>query len=125
MNAPWLDAHLLSMPGATKDYKAEWGWERYQVGGKLFAAVCQPGPEHKDYANRPLVNLKCDPMRAELLRAEFADIVPGFYMDKRNWIAVFLDGAVPEDVLRELCESSWQLVFSKLTRKLQKQILEP
>ena len=93
------------------------GLRALSCGGKLFAAVCQPGPEHKDYANRPLVNLKCDRMRAELLRSEFAEIVPGFYMDKRNWIAVFLNGNVPEDVLRELRESAWQLVFSKLTKK--------
>ena len=32
-NYPFLDALLRSYPGSTWDYKAEWGWERYQVGG--------------------------------------------------------------------------------------------
>ncbi len=118
----WLDAHLRAKPGAEKDYKLEWGWDRYLVGGKMFAAVCQPGPEHKGYDCRELLTLKCDPARAELLRAEFPDIVPGFYMDKRNWNSIFLDGAVPDDVLLDLCDHSYALVFSKLTRKLQREI---
>ena len=120
----WLDAYLLGKAGAVKDYKLEWQWWRYQVGGKLFAATCQPGPEHKGYDCRELLTLKCDPLRSELLRAEFPDIVPGFYCDKRHWISVFLDGAVPEDVLRDLCDSSYRLVFEKLTKKLQREITE-
>lgn len=120
----WLDAYLLDKAGAVKDYKLEWQWWRYQVGGKLFAATCQPGPEHKGYDCRELLTLKCDPLRSELLRAEFPDIVPGFYCDKRHWISVFLDGEVPADVLRDLCDSSYRLVFEKLTKKLQREITE-
>lgn len=119
----WLDEYLLAKPGCTKDYKVEWGWWRYQVGGKLFAATCQPGPEHKGYDCRELINLKCEPGFAELLRLEFPDIIPGFYSDKRNWNSVFLDGEVPEDVLKDLCDRSYDLVFAKLTKKLQREIL--
>lgn len=120
----WLDAYLLAKTGAVKDYKLEWQWWRYQVGGKLFAATCQPGPKHKGYDCRELLTLKCDPLRSELLRAEFPDIIPGFYCDKRHWISVFLDGDVPEDVLRDLCDCSYRLVFGKLTKKLQRELQE-
>ncbi|MEG0825321.1 MAG: MmcQ/YjbR family DNA-binding protein [Oscillospiraceae bacterium] len=120
---PWLDDYLQSKPGVTKDYKIEWEWLRYQVGGKLFAATCQPGESYKGYDCRELVSLKCEPLLAEALRAEYPDIIPGFYMDKRNWNSIFLDGAVPEDVLRDLCDRSYELVFSKLTKKLQAEIL--
>lgn len=120
----WLDEYLQSKKGCTKDYKPEWEWWRYQVGGKLFAATCQPGPEHKGYDERELLTLKCEPMFGELLRSEYPDIVPGFYMDKRNWISVFLDGTVPDEVLRELCDRSYALVFGKLTKKLQREIEE-
>ena len=120
----WLDAYLLAKTGAVKDYKLEWQWWRYQVGGKLFAATCQPGPEHKGYDCRELLTLKCDPLRSELLRAEFLDIIPGFYCDKRHWISVFLDGDVPEDVLRDLCDCSYRLVFGKLSQKLQRELQE-
>ena len=120
---PWLDEYLLGKPGVVKDYKAEWEWDRYLVGGKMFAAVCQPGPKYAGYDCRQLVSLKCEPLLAELLRKEHPDIIPGFYMDKRNWNSIFLDGAVPEDLLRELCDQSYQLIISKLTKKLQKEIL--
>ncbi|MGM9578901.1 MAG: MmcQ/YjbR family DNA-binding protein [Evtepia sp.] len=122
-NYPWLDAWLLDNPGAGKDYKAEWDWHRYLIDGKMFAATCQPGPEHKGWDCRELVNLKCDPMLSELLRSQYPDIRPGFYSNKRHWISVFLDGAVPEEVLKDLCTRSYQLVFSSLTKKRQREIL--
>ncbi|MDD2955811.1 MAG: MmcQ/YjbR family DNA-binding protein [Oscillospiraceae bacterium] len=119
---PWLDEYLLSKPGCTKDYKAEWGWWRYQVGGKLFAALCQPGPKYTDYDCRELLTVKCEPMLAELLRSQYPDVIPGFYMDKRNWNSIYLDGELPEEVLRRFCDDSYSLVFDKLTKKLQKEI---
>lgn len=120
-----LDALLQAFPGCTKDYKAEWQWQRYQVGGRMFAATLCPGPEHApEYAGRSLLTLKCDPAWAEALRAEHVDILPGFYTDKKNWISVDTGGAVPDELLRELCGHSYNLVFAKLTKKLQRQIEE-
>ncbi len=122
MKYTWLDEFLLSQPGAEKDYKAEWGWFRYMIRGKLFAAVCAPEPKYPVYGGRELVNLKCDPRLSELLRAEYPDILPGFYCDKKNWIAVFLDGNVPEDTLRDLCEKSHRLVAAKLPKYVQREL---
>ena len=119
----WLEEYLLSKPGCVKDYKAEWEWFRYQVGGKLFAATCQPGPQYKSYDCRELLSLKCEPLLAEALRGEYPDILPGFYMDKRNWNSIYLDGEVPDELLRSLCDRSYELVFSKLTKKLRDEIL--
>ena len=124
MRYEWLDEYLLSLPGAEKDYKPEWGWFRYMVQGKLFAAVCSPGPEHKTYGGHDLVNLKCDPQRSEQLRAEYPDILPGFYSDKRTWIACFLDGGLPDELLRALCEASHGLVMEKLPKYVQRELME-
>ena len=118
----WLDKYLISMPGAEKDFKAEWGWQRYMARGKLYAAVCAPGPEHKVYGGHELVNLKCDPRLSELLRAEYPDLLPGFYCDKRHWIAVLLDGDVPEEVLADLCALSYRLVVEKLPKYVQREL---
>ena len=38
-------------------------------------------------------------------------------MNKRHWISVTLDGSVPDDVLRELVEDSYDLVVSTLTAR--------
>ena len=124
MRYEWLDEYLLSLPGAEKDYKPEWGWFRYMVQGKLFAAVCSPGPEHKTYGGHDLVNLKCDPQRSELLRAQYPDILPDFYSDQRTWIACLLDGALPDALLRELCGASHRLVVEKLPKYVQRELME-
>lgn len=119
----WLDEFLLSLPGAEKDYKAEWGWFRYMLRGKLFAAVCSPrGMKDAAYNGHDLVNLKCDPARGEFLRAAYPEILPGFYCDKRLWIAVLLDGDLSGDLLRELCSASHKLVLEKLPKYVQRKI---
>ena len=123
MRYEWLDEYLLSLPGAEKDYKPEWSWFRYMVRGKLFAAVCSPGPEHRTYGGHDLVNLKCDLAEAELLQAQYPDILPGFYTDKRNWIACFLDGGLPDEVLRDLCAGSHRLILEKLPKYVQRELL--
>ena len=98
MHYEWLDAYLLSFPGVEKDYQPVWQWFRYKVRGRLFAAVCSPGPEYKIYGGHDLVNLKCGAAEGELLRARYPDILPGFYSDKRTWISCLLDGELPEEV---------------------------
>ncbi len=121
---PWLDAYLLGLPGVTKDFKMEWQWERYLVGGKMFAAILCPDEKyHEDYAGKNLVNLKCDPMEAELLRKQYPSVLPGFYSDKRCWNSIDLEGGLPEEMICQMCKNSYGLVFQKLTKKLQKEIL--
>ena len=122
MRYEWLDEYLLSLPGAEKDYKPEWQWFRYMIRGKLFAAICSPGPEHKTYGGHDLVNLKCAPSRAELLRTQYPEILPGFYSDKRTWNAVLLDGELPNELLRDLCAESHRLVLGKLPKYVQREI---
>ena len=118
-----LYEYLLSLPGTEKDYKAEWGWFRYMIRGKLFAAVCTPGAEHKpEYAGHDLVNLKCDPRLAEAFRDQYPEILPGFYCDKKLWIAALLDGDLPDDTLKDLCDMSYELIVSKLPKYVQKEL---
>lgn len=120
----WLDPYLLQKPGAVKDYKEAWGWTRYQVDGKLFAATCRPGPEHAAvYAGHPLLTLKADPLALSAFTAQYPDILPGFYMDKRHWLSIRLDGDVPEALIRRLCDDAYRLIAAKLTKKRQRELL--
>ena len=124
MKYDWLDTYLLSLPGVEKDYKPEWGWFRYKLRDKLFAAVCSPrGMKDAAYNGHDLVNLKCDLARSEILRATYPEILPGFYCDKRTWIACLLDGDLPDDILRELCAQSHDLVLKHLPKYVRAEIL--
>ena len=125
MKYDWLDAYLLSLPGAEKDYQPVWKMFLYKVRGKQFAAVCSPGENYRTYGGHDLVNLRCLPAEGELLRAQYPDILPGFYADKRTWIACLLDGALPEAVLRDLCGRSYALTVKRLPKYVQRELAEP
>ncbi|MFC4410111.1 MmcQ/YjbR family DNA-binding protein [Chungangia koreensis] len=119
MNYPWLHDYLLNKKGVNKDYKEEWNWDRYMIGDKLYAAVCK-NSEGKD----DLVTLKLKPEEGELLREQYEDVIPGYYMNKVHWNSVKLNGHVPDEVLREMADQSYELVLRGLTKKKQKEILE-
>ena len=123
MDCIWLDKYLLGKPGAEHDFKVEWQWDRYMVRGKLFAAICAPeGMKDGSYNGHTLVNLKCDPRMSELFRAQYPEILPGFYCDKRNWIAVLLDGGLSHDMIRDLCDQSYRLIVEKLPKYVQREL---
>lgn len=119
MKYPWLDDFLLSQKGAMKDYKIEWEWTRYLVGKKMFAAICKD-----QTGENTIVTLKLDPLDGDFLRKQYSDINPGYYMNKVHWNSVNLSGNVPDDILRDMAEKSYQLVLNGLSKKLQKEILE-
>ena len=120
---PWLDEYLLSKAGCTKDYKEEWEWHRYLVGGKMFAALLHPSDNNDPvYAGKDLISLKCDPLMADVLRENHSEILPDFYIDKRNWSSIDLGGDLPENMIKQMIDESYRLVFEKLTKKIQKEI---
>lgn len=119
MRYHWLDEYLLSKKGVTKDLQPAWNWVRYHVGGKMFAAVCLDGQ------NRPYyINLKLEPMEGEFLRSQYEDIIPGYYSNKVHWNSINPDGAVPDELLKDLLDKSYQLVLGGLSKKRQREILE-
>jgi len=117
MKYPWLYDELAQKPGATRDFKEEWQWTRFQVGGKMFAAICKDG-EGKDY----LLTVKLEPQEGQFLRGQYEDIIPGYYMNKEHWNSIKLDGEVPDSLVREMSEKSYRLVLSGLPKKKQKEI---
>lgn len=120
MKYPWIDEELLAKPGVTKDLQAEWNWIRYQIGGKMFAAVCLD-----DATGKPVyITLKLDPAEGEFFRQQYADIIPGYYMNKVHWNSVRADGVVPDDLLREMLEKSYRLVLRGFSKKKQRELLE-
>jgi predicted DNA-binding protein (MmcQ/YjbR family) len=82
----------------------------YKVAGRMFATLAV------DEATETVrMNLKCDPERAERLRAEHEAILPGYHMNKRHWNTLVLDGSLPSGLVRELIEHSWELVVAGLS----------
>ena len=113
MRYDWLDGELLRLPGVTHDFKAEWYWTRYMVGGKLFCALC-----HDDAGADVYITVKLEPLRGEFLRAQFPeDVIPGYYMNKLHWNSVRTQGSLPEDILRDMLMESYRLVAAGLPKR--------
>lgn len=105
-----LRALCLSFNAAVEDFPFNPETSVFRVRGKMFALT--------DLEARPLkVNLKCDPDDAIRLRAEHPElIVPGWHMNKRHWNTVTVDGALPDRLVQELVEDSYDLVVAGLPR---------
>ncbi|MDR0385356.1 MAG: MmcQ/YjbR family DNA-binding protein [Prevotellaceae bacterium] len=119
MNYDFIQAHCLAKKGAEEDYKKEWDAIRYAVRGKMFALVCN------DSEGRAIISVKHTPEQGEELRAKYRDIIPGYYLNKTHWSSMFLNGDVPETVLKKMLDVSYELVFNSLSRKIQNEILNP
>ncbi|MDH6627667.1 putative DNA-binding protein (MmcQ/YjbR family) [Streptomyces sp. LBL] len=105
-----LRALCLSFNEAAEDFPFRPEISVFKVLGKLFALTTLDA--------RPLtVNLKCDPEDAIRLRGEHPGlIVPGYHMNKRHWNTVTVDADLPDELVRELVEDSYDLVVAGLPR---------
>tara|TARA_R110002167_G_scaffold25714_22_gene89047 strand:- start:3486 stop:3845 length:360 start_codon:yes stop_codon:yes gene_type:complete len=87
----------------------------FKVMGKMFALV--PLDRSPSQAN-----LKCDPERAVVLREEYdGAITPGYHMSKVHWNTLFIEN-LPPKLIAELIDHSYDLVASKLTKKLKDEL---
>lgn len=77
---------------------------------------------HKMYAllawqQQPMrLNLKCDPLEAEMQRSQYPAILPGYHMNKKHWNTVMLDGSLSIEFIAGLIEDSYRLVVSGLRK---------
>jgi len=109
MNFQELDSYLLSKQGATFDYPFDEVVRVYRVANKMFALMV-------DEENLS-INLKCDPLYALELRSIYEGIKAGYHMNKKHWNTVSVDSDVDDELLKELIDHSYELVYGKLTKK--------
>ena len=117
MKYPWIDEYLTAKRGVTKDLQPEWNWIRYQIGGKMLAAILLDPNDQPCY-----INLKLEPLEGELMRRQYKDIIPGYYSNKQHWNSVLADGEIPDDLLRHWLDRSYQLVLKGFSKQKQREI---
>ncbi len=97
----------LGFRGCTETFPFGFETSVFKVAGKMFALSA--------LSHEPLsVSLKCEPLLAEQLRADHEAISPGYHLNKRHWNTVVIDGSLPDRMIGELIEDSYDLVVSKL-----------
>ncbi len=104
-----LKRYCGQKPGSYPDSPFGEGSLVFKVCGRIFASLHVEDSPVK-------ITLKTDPELAGLLRQTYPAVRPAHYLDKRYWSAVTCDGALPEDELLELVDTSYDIVVGGLKR---------
>ena len=113
MTAARLRRACLALPGAEETFPFGPENSVFKVAGKMFAIS-------RLKAKPPLrVSLKCEPELAEGLRAAHEAIIPGYHLNKRHWNTIVLDGSLPDRLVRDMIEDSYDLVVASLPKATQ------
>ena len=108
-------AWCRTFPGCTEDVK----WDAnlvFSVGLKMFAVTGTETPAKG-------ISFKVDDERF-LELTDRAGIIPAPYLARAKWVYVENAKALGDKEAQALLRRSYELVFAKLTKKLQRELLE-
>ena len=115
MDIEQLHDYCLSLPHSSESMPFGDGYIVYKVVDRIFAIMMPDGGE-------PRLSLKCDPERAEDLRATYPAIIPGYHLNKKYWNTLLLDQHLPPKLLRSLIRHSWNEASAKLTKRVRTEL---
>jgi predicted DNA-binding protein (MmcQ/YjbR family) len=101
-----VEEYLLSMPGSRLDYPFGENTAVYKVNDKMFALVT----ENKIQIQ---LSLKCDPLLAQTLRAEYDTVMPGYHLNKKHWNTILLTGQLDWEEIKGFIRLSYNLVTNQ------------
>lgn len=81
----------------------------FKVMGKIFALLPMDTGDS--------VNLKAEPEQAVAWREEFAEVKPGYHMNKKHWNTVDLRGRLSKKMIAIMIDHSYDCVVSSLPKK--------
>jgi predicted DNA-binding protein (MmcQ/YjbR family) len=115
MDATELRRWCLAHPGAIEDFPFGPEHSVFKVAGKMFALSALD--------RAPLeVSVKCEPELAVELRNSYRAIRPGYHLNKRHWNTITLDGSLPDQLVRDLVEDSYDLIVSALPKRVRQEL---
>lgn len=117
MNIEDLRIYCMSKAGTTEEFPFDEQVLAFKVMGKIFALT---GLDRIP----PAVNLKCDPEQAIKYRESYDAVSPGYHMNKKHWNTVEIESGMDDQILKEMINHSYDLVVSKLTKKLKEELAQ-
>ncbi|HEV2350580.1 MAG TPA: MmcQ/YjbR family DNA-binding protein [Terriglobia bacterium] len=114
MNIDWIRGFCLSLPHTTE--KIQWQDDLvFKVGGKMFAvAMLEPATVWLSFKSTP-------EEFAELV--EQPGIIPAPYLARAHWVALTAECSLPQVQTKRLLCQAHDLVFARLPRKTQAELL--
>lgn len=105
-----------SFPGVTEDIK--WGDDLvFSVGEKMFAVTSNAAPPQA-------MSFKAEDERF-LELTDRPGIIPAPYLARAKWVRVEAGASLGDEEAAALLRRAYELVFAKLTKKLQREISPP
>ncbi|HTF37017.1 MAG TPA: MmcQ/YjbR family DNA-binding protein [Blastocatellia bacterium] len=112
MNLDSVRNYCLSLPHATEDI--QWGNDLlFRISGKIFAGMSLDPPHS--------LSFKCTPEKFDEL-IEFEGIIPAPYTARNKWVMLERLDALNDSEIKRLIKNSYEMIFSKLTKKLQAEL---
>ncbi|MFC2324747.1 MAG: MmcQ/YjbR family DNA-binding protein [Bacteroides sp.] len=100
----------LALAGSNESFPFDDKTLVYKVGGKMFLVLA--------LEKRPIpITVKCKPEEGERLREQYNTIQPAYHFNKRHWITLTNPASLPFTLICSLIRTSYDLVYSGLTRK--------
>jgi predicted DNA-binding protein (MmcQ/YjbR family) len=109
MNIETLREYCMSKKGATECFPFDETSLVFKVMNKMFALT--------DLEDELWINLKCDPEIAVSLREQYPFVEPGYHMNKKHWNTIRINNGVPDKLIHEWIDHSYNLVVKSLTQK--------
>lgn len=109
MNIEDFRNYCLQKSGVTEAFPFGGDTLVFKVYGKMFALT--------DLDLFTSINLKCNPEMAVALREQYPAVIPGYHMNKKHWNTIMMDATIPDSLIREWIDHSYDLVFNSLPKK--------
>jgi predicted DNA-binding protein (MmcQ/YjbR family) len=110
MRAADLRRHCLAQAEAIEGFPFGPDVSVFKVAEKIFALSM--------LTRVPLeVSVKCEPELALQFRASYEAVRPGYHLNKRHWNTITLGSDVPDKLVCDMIEDSYDLVVDALPKQ--------
>lgn len=111
MNIEEYRTHCISKKGVTESlpFPKLQNILVFKVSGKMFTAT--------DITTFSSFSIKCKPETIEELRVKYPAMQEPAYFSKKHWSNVIMDRTIPDKLLYEWLDVSYNLVVAKLSKK--------
>lgn len=108
MNIEGFREYCLKKKGVTEEFPFDNSTLVFKVMGKMFALT--------DVEAFDGINLKVVPEEGVELRDRYPSVQEAYHMNKKHWITVTMDGAVPDKLVKSWIDKSYELVAEGLSK---------
>lgn len=102
----WAHDRANELPSSQLEHPFGPEWDVFKVRGRVFMLLTALN-------GHPIVTLKADPADVKALCEAYSQIIPGYHMNKKNWITLRPGGELDQQLVEDLVTESYLLVIEK------------